>query len=46
MKMTAGFTMLLPMIGAPFSAMLAVNLLHREPSYELLPGWARFAKSA
>jgi chloride channel protein, CIC family len=35
-EMTAGFTMLLPMLGACFAAMLAPNLLHGAPIYESL----------
>jgi len=35
-EMTAGFTMLLPMLGACFAAMLLVNLLHSAPIYESL----------
>jgi chloride channel protein, CIC family len=35
-EMTAGFTMLLPMLGACFAAMLVPNLLHAAPIYESL----------
>jgi CIC family chloride channel protein len=35
-EMTAGFTMLLPMLGACFAAMLVPNLLHGAPIYESL----------
>jgi len=35
-EMTAGFTMLLPMLGACFAAMLVTNLLHSAPIYESL----------
>ena len=35
-EMTAGFTMLLPMLGACFAAMLMLNLLHSPPIYESL----------
>ena len=35
-EMTAGFTMLLPMIAACFAAMLVPNLLHGVPIYDLL----------
>ena len=35
-EMTAGFTMLLPMLGACFAAMLVPNLMRSEPIYESL----------
>jgi chloride channel protein, CIC family len=35
-EMTAGFTTLLPMLGACFAAMLVPNLLHSAPIYESL----------
>ena len=35
-EMTGGFTMLLPMLGACFAAMLVPNLLHGKPIYESL----------
>jgi CIC family chloride channel protein len=35
-EMTGGFTMLLPMLGACFAAMLVPNLLHGTPIYESL----------
>ena len=35
-EMTAGFTMLLPMLGACFAAMLIPSLLHSAPIYESL----------
>jgi chloride channel protein, CIC family len=35
-EMTAGFTMLLPMLGACFAAMLVPNLIHSAPIYESL----------
>jgi CIC family chloride channel protein len=35
-EMTAGFTMLLPMLGACFAAMLVPNLLHGAPIYQSL----------
>jgi chloride channel protein, CIC family len=35
-EMTAGFTMLLPMLGACFAAMLLPNLLHSAPIYQSL----------
>jgi CIC family chloride channel protein len=35
-EMTAGFTLLLPMLGACFAAMLVANLLDRGPIYESL----------
>jgi CIC family chloride channel protein len=35
-EMTGGFTMFLPMLGACFSAMLLLNLLHSAPIYESL----------
>ena len=35
-EMTAGFTTLLPMLGACFAAMLVPNLLHCAPIYEPL----------
>jgi chloride channel protein, CIC family len=35
-EMTGGFTMLLPMLGACFVAMLVPNLLHGAPIYESL----------
>jgi CIC family chloride channel protein len=35
-EMTAGFTMLLPMIAACFAAMLVPNLLHGAPIYDSL----------
>jgi CIC family chloride channel protein len=35
-EMTAGFTMLLPMIAACFAAMLVPNLLHGSPIYDSL----------
>jgi CIC family chloride channel protein len=35
-EMTASFTMLLPMLGACFAAMLVPNLLHGAPIYESL----------
>ena len=35
-EMTASFTMLLPMLGACFAAMLVANLLHSAPIYDSL----------
>jgi CIC family chloride channel protein len=35
-EMTAGFTMLLPMLGACFAAILMPNLLHSAPIYKSL----------
>jgi CIC family chloride channel protein len=35
-EMTAGFTLLLPMLGACFAAMLLPNLLHSAPIYDSL----------
>jgi CIC family chloride channel protein len=35
-EMTAGFTMLLPMVGACFAAMLVPNLMRSTPIYESL----------
>jgi CIC family chloride channel protein len=35
-EMTAGFTMLLPMLGACFAAMLVPNLMRSAPIYESL----------
>src|SRR3984893_1897630 len=35
-EMTAGFTMLLPMLAACFAAMLVANLLHSAPIYDSL----------
>jgi CIC family chloride channel protein len=35
-EMTAGFTMLLPMLGACFAAILVPNLLHSTPIYQSL----------